>query len=91
MTEASFPYLSPVIDVTLSGKGVGPLTARFGVTSDLRGKADTCVLMAAGWYTFSLTNMDASPAQVVLPGMLIQFGMMLVFPLLSTIISLSNS
>lgn len=47
MTEASFPYLSPVIDVTLSGKGVGPLTARFGVTSDLRGKANTCVLMVA--------------------------------------------
>jgi len=36
-----------VIDVTLSGKAVAPLTARFGVTSDLRGQADTCVLMVA--------------------------------------------
>ncbi len=42
-----YPYLSPVIDVTLAGRAIGLLTARLGVTSDLCGKADTCVLMVA--------------------------------------------
>ena len=47
MAATPFPYLNPVIDVTLAGMAVGPLTIRFSVTSDLRGKADTCVLMVA--------------------------------------------
>ena len=42
-----YPYLNPVIDVTLVGRTIGSLTARFGITSDLCGKADTCVLMVA--------------------------------------------
>jgi len=42
-----YPYLSPVIDVTLAGASVGPFTARLGVTSDLCGKADTCILLVA--------------------------------------------
>ncbi len=42
-----YPYLSPVIDVTLAGRAIGLLTARLGVTSDLCGKADTCILLIA--------------------------------------------
>ncbi|HHE46386.1 MAG TPA: hypothetical protein ENL08_01615, partial [Bacteroidetes bacterium] len=42
-----YPYLCPMIDVTLAGRPIGLLTARLGVTSDLCGKADTCVLLIA--------------------------------------------
>jgi len=42
-----YPYLCPVIDVTLAGISVGSLTARLGVVSDLCGKADTCILLVA--------------------------------------------
>ena len=41
------PYLNPVIDVVLAGRQVGRLVARLGVSSDLCGKADTCVLLVA--------------------------------------------
>ena len=42
-----YPYMSPVIDVTLAGASVRSLTASLGVSSDLCGKADTCVLLVA--------------------------------------------
>ena len=42
-----YPFLSPLIDVTLAGTPVGSFTARLGVTSDLCGKADTCILLIA--------------------------------------------
>ena len=48
MSVTTFPiYLNPVINVTLAGKPIAPFTARFGIVSDLHGKADTCVVMVA--------------------------------------------
>jgi len=41
------PYLSPVVEVELAERQVGCLVARLGATSDLCGKADTCVLLVA--------------------------------------------
>ena len=42
-----------------------------------------CVLLGIGWYLFSRIDLDIGPGDVVLPGMLLEFSMMLVFPLLS--------
>jgi hypothetical protein len=45
--RSSFPYLNPVIKVTAAGQEIGPYTAKFGVASDVREKADTCTLMVS--------------------------------------------
>jgi len=47
LTAGHSPYLNPVVEVELAGRQMGSLTARLGVTSDLRGKADNCVLLVA--------------------------------------------
>ncbi|MEA2094109.1 MAG: DHA2 family efflux MFS transporter permease subunit [Pseudomonadota bacterium] len=41
-----------------------------------------CLLFAVGWFQFSRINLDAGVPQMLLPGMMIEFALMLVFPLL---------
>ena len=41
------------------------------------------LLFALGWFQFSRVNLDAGMSQVMLPGIIIDFALMLVFPLLS--------
>ena len=43
----------------------------------------SCLLLAGGWFIFSRTSLEAGPLQVILPGVIIEFGLMLVFPLLA--------
>ncbi len=45
----TYPYLNPVIDVKINGQLLSVFTSRFEVTSDLNGKADTCVVQVAGY------------------------------------------
>jgi len=40
-------------------------------------------MLAISWYLFSRIDLNIGPADVLLPGMLLEFSMMLVFPLLS--------
>jgi DHA2 family multidrug resistance protein len=42
-----------------------------------------CMLFSIGWYLFSRLNADISMWQAVMPGVCIEFGMLLVFPLLA--------
>jgi len=46
-SRSPFPYLNPVVQVTVAGREIGANVSRFGVVSDLREKADTCVVMVA--------------------------------------------
>ena len=41
------------------------------------------MLTATGWYLFSGLNLDASPAEVIVPGAFICFGLMLSFPVIA--------
>ncbi len=41
------------------------------------------VLTATGWYLFSGVNLDASPAEVIVPGAFICFGLMMSFPVIA--------
>jgi len=45
----TYPYLNPVIDVKFDGRPLSVFTSRFEVTSDLNGKADTCLVQVAGY------------------------------------------
>lgn len=45
--RSSYPYLNPLIRVVADGHEIGALVSKFGVVSDLREKADTCVLMVS--------------------------------------------
>jgi DHA2 family multidrug resistance protein len=41
------------------------------------------IVTASGWYLFSRINLNASPAQVIVPGALICSGIMLTFPVIA--------
>lgn len=56
------------------------LVARIGIRAVV---VFACLMLAGGWALFSRINLEASPLQVAVPGMMIEFGMMLMFPLLS--------
>jgi len=57
-----------------------PLAALFGVRFMV---VVACALLSLGWFLFSRLNLDSSMAQAILPGMVIEFGMLLIFPLLA--------
>jgi DHA2 family multidrug resistance protein len=56
------------------------LVARIGIRAVV---VFACLMLASGWTLFSRINLEASPLQMAVPGMMIEFGMMLMFPLLS--------
>lgn len=43
----------------------------------------SCVFMTIGWFLFSRTNINAGPWELMLPGMIIEFGLMLIYPVLA--------
>jgi DHA2 family multidrug resistance protein len=42
-----------------------------------------CFILALGWYLFSRINLNTGPAQAAVPGMMIEFGLLLAFPLVT--------
>ncbi len=43
-----------------------------------------CLILSGGWFLFSRINLDTGPAQAMVPGMMIDFGLMIAFPLIAS-------
>ena len=69
----------------IMGLAGGVLSPRLGALLGIRpALMIACLFLALGWYLFSRINLYSGPAEILLSGALIEFGLMLAYPLLAS-------